>query len=498
MNRRGSGLILHITSLPSPFGIGDLGPGAYRAVDFMHRAGQAFWQILPLTPTSGINGHSPYSSISAFAGNTLLISPELLAEDGLISLTDLPQAPADPSTVDYTAAEESKQNLVHMAHAALPAYPGLQDEFHRFCLREKNWLDDFALFCVAKEACGRDCWNQWPRELRDRDAQALDDLARERGVEIERIKFGQFLFFRQWAGLKKYTNHKGIQIIGDLPIYVSFDSAEVWAQPEQFKLDEQGTPVTVAGVPPDYFSSTGQLWGNPVYDWERMEDTGFAWWIQRLQHTFSLYDIVRIDHFRGFVGYWEVPYAEETAVNGWWTEAPAIRFFRTLLTRFPCLPIIAEDLGEITPDVREVMHLFNFPGMKVLVFAFYEDNPLHPFLPHTYERNCVAYTGTHDTNTVLGWLQNETDQQTRQRLYRYLGRELPDRQVPWELVRLAMGSVADKAVFPLQDLLGLNADSRMNLPSTTQANWAWRARPEELSPDLADALADMAAAYGRT
>ncbi|MDZ7759804.1 MAG: 4-alpha-glucanotransferase [Desulfovermiculus sp.] len=497
MNRRGSGLILHITSLPSPFGIGDLGPGAYQSVDFMHRAGQAFWQILPLTPTSGINGHSPYSSISAFAGNILLISPELLVQDGLISSSDLPPAPADASTVDYQEAEKSKQGLVDLAHAALPANPLLKEEFRRFCVQEKDWLDDFALFCAAKETFNYHSWSQWPEEIRDRQEQALATLAAKQAGTIERIKFGQFLFFRQWWSLKEYANELFIQIIGDLPIYVSYDSAEVWAQPKQFKLDDHGRPVTVAGVPPDYFSATGQLWGNPVYDWQQMEKTGFSWWIKRLKHTFSLYDIVRIDHFRGFVGYWEVPYAEKTAVNGWWTEAPATRFFRILLKRFPCLPIIAEDLGEITPDVREAMHLFGFPGMKVLVFAFYEDNPLHPFLPHTYERNCVAYTGTHDTNTVLGWLRNETDQAARERLYRYLGRELPDQQVPWELIRLAMGSVADKAIFPIQDVLALPEDTRMNLPSTTQANWAWRVRSEELSSDLAKALADMVAAYGR-
>mgnify|MGYP006293379043 FL=1 len=497
MNRRGSGLILHVTSLPSPFGIGDLGPGAYRAVDFMHRAGQAFWQILPLTPTSGINGHSPYSSISAFAGNTLLISPELLAEEGLISPGDLPPTPADESIVDYQEAEDSKQRLVNLAHAALPANHLLNEEFARFCAREKDWLDDFALFCAAKETFDHRSWSQWPAEIRDRQETALADLARKRAWDIEKIKFSQFLFFRQWVRLKDYANQKCIQIIGDLPIYVSYDSAEVWAQPEQFKLDEQGTPVTVAGVPPDYFSSTGQLWGNPVYNWERMANNGFSWWIQRLKHTFELYDIVRIDHFRGFVGFWEVPYGEKTAVNGWWTEAPATKFFRTLLKRFPCLPIIAEDLGEITPDVREVMHLFGFPGMKVLVFAFYEDNPLHPFLPHTYERNCVAYTGTHDTNTVLGWLHNETDPKTRQRLYRYLGRELPDHEIPWELIRLAMGSVADKAIFPMQDVLGMGQETRMNLPSTTLANWSWRVGSEKLSSGLADALADMAATFGR-
>ena len=381
MNRRGSGLILHVTSLPSPFGIGDLGPGAYRAVDFMHRAGQAFWQILPLTPTSGINGHSPYSSISAFAGNTLLISPELLAEEGLISPGDLPPTPADESIVDYQEAEDSKQRLVNLAHAALPANHLLNEEFARFCAREKDWLDDFALFCAAKETFDHRSWSQWPAEIRDRQETALADLARERARDIEKMKLGQFLFFRQWVRLKDYANQKCIQIIGDLPIYVSYDSAEVWAQPEQFKLDEQGTPVTVAGVPPDYFSSTGQLWGNPVYNWERMANNGFSWWIQRLKHTFELYDIVRIDHFRGFVGFWEVPYGQETAVNGWWTEAPATKFFRSLLKRFPCLPIIAEDLGEITPDVREVMHLFGFPGMKVLVFAFMKTTPCIPFCP---------------------------------------------------------------------------------------------------------------------
>jgi len=512
MNRRGSGLILHITSLPSPFGIGDLGPGAYRAIDFMHQAGQAFWQILPLSPTSGITGHSPYSSISAFAGNPLLISPESLVQEGLISPSDLPGTADDPTVVDYPGVENSKQYMIDKAHAALSTHPGLQEDFHRFCSQNQDWLPDFALFCVAKQHFQNQSWPVWPKEIRDRDHQALKDLAREQANNLEKIKFAQFLFFRQWSRLKQYANQKCIQVIGDLPIYVSHDSAEVWAQPEQFKLDEQGTPITVAGVPPDYFSSTGQLWGNPVYNWKRMEENGFSWWIKRLKHTFELYDIVRIDHFRGFVGFWEVPFGEHTAVNGWWTEAPATKFFRTLLKRFPTLPIIAEDLGEITPDVREIMHIFGFPGMKVLVFAFYDNNPLHPFLPHTYERNCnplhpflphtyerncVAYTGTHDTNTVLGWLHHETDETTRQRLYRYLGRELSDHEIPWQLIRLSMGSVADKAIFPMQDVLGLDEQTRMNLPSTTQANWAWRVRSEELNPGLADALADMVATFGR-
>jgi 4-alpha-glucanotransferase len=490
MSTRGSGILLHVTSLPSPHGIGDLGPWAYRLVDFLAEAGQRYWQVLPLSPTIPLQGHSPYSSVSAFACNPLLISPEPLIGDGLLSEPDIREARLAKERVDYDAVIEYKTGLLDRAYDRF-RQTGERGEFEGFCSQNSHWLEDFALFTVLKARFEGRLWCDWPAEFRDRDQQALDSIRAELNEEIEKCRFIQYAFYRQWHALKRYCNQRGIEIIGDIPIYVSYDSADAWSDPQIFKLDDRKMPVYVAGVPPDYFSRTGQLWGNPVYDWAVCEKTGFKWWLRRMEHTLSLYDMVRVDHFRGLVAYWEVPAGEKTAIKGRWVEAPTRRFLDTMVERFPGLPIIAEDLGVITPDVKEIMNDYGFPGMKVLLFAFNDDDPQHPYLPHTYQSTCVVYTGTHDNNTVRGWFEHDAGEHAKGRVFRYLGRQVPTDQVHMEFVRMAMDSPADIALAPMQDVLGLGREARMNTPGTVDGNWGWRLLPEQLSQDLSRRLLEM-------
>lgn len=497
MNKRGSGVLLHITSLPSSYGIGDLGPWAYRFADFLTQTKQSLWQILPLNPTDPAYGNSPYHTISAFASNPLLISPELMVQDGLLAKSDLESLPKFPKgCVDYAAVMAYKEKLFNLAYERF-RNERQKYEYERFCLENSHWLEDFALFVSLKTHFHGRAWSEWPGEIRDREPQALRCLKRELRHGIEMEKFLQYLFFQQWTSLKGYCNQRGIQIFGDVPIYVQYDSVDVWTNPEIFKLDHKKRPYAVAGVPPDYFSETGQLWGNPVYRWEVLQERGYNWWVRRMEHTLRLFDVVRMDHFRGFIAYWEIPAGEKTAINGRWVEAPAEDFFNALLKRFSCLPIIAEDLGVITPDVRETMHHFGFPGMKLLLFAFGEDNPMHPYLPHTYERNYVVYTGTHDNNTIKGWFESEATPEVKKRLFRYLGRKVPVEELHWELIRLAMMSVANMVIFPIQDILGLGEEARMNRPATTKGNWQWRLLPQQLTPSVARRLMEMTEIYGR-
>jgi 4-alpha-glucanotransferase len=422
---RSSGILLHITSLPSEYGIGDLGPWAFRFADFLAESKQSLWQTLPLSPTDGACGHSPYSSSSAFAGSRLLLSPDLLVEDGLLSADKIEEFKTPPGErVDYRDVSAKKDRLLDEAYRAMKTW-GLQAQYEDFCRTHAGWLDEEAAFAAIKAHFEMVDWGRWPREIRLRRRPALDALKAKLADRIERERLGQFLFFRQWQRLRRYCNGKGIRIIGDLPIYVSYDSADAWSNPDIFKLDAEGRPLVVAGVPPDYFSRTGQLWGNPIYRWDALKQSGYAWWVERIRHALSLFDMIRIDHFRGFVGYWEVPAAEKTAVNGQWVEAPVNDFFETLRRHFPNLALIAEDLGLITPDVKEAMRRFGFPGMKVLLFAFGDNNPMQPYLPHTYDPNCVVYTGTHDNNTARGWFEGEAKPAERRRLIRYLGREVP-------------------------------------------------------------------------
>jgi 4-alpha-glucanotransferase len=494
---RSSGILLHITSLPSRHAIGDLGAGAYAFADFLAKAKQSLWQVLPLNPTDDAHGNSPYSSISAFAGNVLLISPELLVEEGLLRPEDIQPKRPGGSRTDYRAAALEKWPLLRRAHDRFRSTGWKRNEYERFCALNGGWLEDYALFVALKNRFGGGPWSAWPHDFRKRVDSSLLDARSMLSADVDRAKFFQFLFFAQWASLKAYCVGKGIRLIGDIPIYVNYDSVDVWTQSRIFKLGPDGRPAFVAGVPPDYFSETGQLWGNPVYDWAALAESGYRWWLDRFAHNLGLFDFVRIDHFRGFVGYWEVSAGEKTAANGRWVKAPADDFFGTLLARFPGSSLIAEDLGVITPDVREVMERHGIPGMRVLLFAFTEDNPKHPYLPRNYAKNCVAYTGTHDNNTARGWFAEEALPEERQRLFRYLGREILEEAVPRELVRLVMDSVADAAVVPMQDILGLGEEGKMNRPAVPHGNWEWRLLGAQLASPLADSLAALTVECGR-
>jgi len=493
-----SGILLHITSLPSRHAIGDLGSGAYAFADFLAQAKQSLWQVLPLNPTEGVHGNSPYSSISAFAGNVLLVSPEILVDEGLLRPEEVPSPSRSPQDrVDYRAAALEKRQLLDRACERFRSTGWKRSEYERFRDLNARWLDDYALFLVLKKQFGGAVWSSWPREFRTRDETCLDDARSLYAADIERTCFFQFLFFRQWASLKEYCGGKGIRIVGDIPIYVGYDSADVWTQSRLFKLGPDKKPAFVAGVPPDYFSETGQLWGNPVYDWDALKASGFRWWIDRFAHNLGLFDFVRVDHFRGFVGYWEVGAREKTAVKGRWVKAPADDFFGALRAKFPAFPLIAEDLGVITPDVKAVMARLGIPGMRVLLFAFGEDNPAHPYLPRNYVENCVAYTGTHDNNTARGWFENEALPEERERLARYLGKKTSAETVHLELVRLVMESTAAAAVVPMQDILGLGEEARMNRPAVPHGNWEWRLLRGQMARPVAEALAGMTEGCGR-
>jgi 4-alpha-glucanotransferase len=499
LKTRRSGILLHLSSLPSPFGIGDLGPGARRFADFLAAAGQTVWQVLPLNPTAPIYGNSPYSGPSAFAGSPLLVSPELMEQDGLLDSEDLRDYPSlGEDRVPYAGVAEQKERLLRLAYERFRAVRSGHGhyEFESFCTVNDHWLNDYALFVALKERFCGVAWCDWAVEIRDRAESAVEYWQGELADRIAMEKFIQFVFFSQWMDLKRYCNGLNIQIIGDAPIYVSYDSADVWSNPGLFKLDDHKRSYVVAGVPPDYFSETGQLWGNPIYNWDSLASTRYTWWVKRLGFYMKLYDLIRLDHFRGFVGYWEVPASEKTAVNGKWVKAPAHQFFSVLLRRFPYLPIIAEDLGIITADVREVMVRFGFPGMKVLLFAFGDVAHNH-YAPHHHVRDCVVYTGTHDNNTARGWFLNEARDDEKRCLFQYLGRTITDDSVAWEMTRLAMMSVANLAVVPMQDVLGLGQEARMNMPSITYGNWEWRMKAGALSPAAASRLLELSRLYNR-
>ena len=497
MKKRGSGIFLHITSLPSSFGVGDLGPWAYTFVDFLAEAKQAYWQILPLNPTEPAFGNSPYHSYSAFACNPLLLSPELMVREGLLAEEDIiSDKRLCSKRVDYNSVVVFKKKVFLTAFQRFKQRKDKSD-YEKFCRENTSWLDDFALFLALKEYFQKRVWSDWPPDVRDRQEEALQAMKKALHEDMEREKFLQYVFNLQWSALRSYCQKKGIRIIGDIPVYVNYDSVDLWTHPGLFKLDQMKRPYAVAGVPPDYFSATGQLWGNPLYRWDILKEREYDWWVQRVGRNLRLFDIVRIDHFRGFVGYWEIPATENNAVNGKWEEAPAEDFFRVLTEKNPHLPLIAEDLGIITPDVRKVMEHFAFPGMKVLLFAFGEDDPMHPYLPHTYDENCVVYTGTHDNNTVGGWFKREAKPAEKKRVFRYIGRKVKKREIHWEFIRLAMQSVARTAIIPMQDVLGLREQARMNLPATGKGNWEWRLLPEQITSQLARKISDMTETYGR-
>ena len=485
---RTSGILLHPTSLPSPFGIGDLGPEAYKFVDFLADAGQTLWQVLPLGPTG--YGDSPYASYSAFAGNTLLVSPERLVHEGLLDQSDLVEQAV--GTVDFGKVHQLKADLLRRAYDRFRTAD--KTEFETFTRSHSQWLERYALFRVLKDEHDGAAWTEWDAT----SANGKDDA-------LEAQMFYQFLFFRQWAALRKYAHERGIRIIGDFPIFVAHDSADVWTNPELFKLDSHGKPIVVAGVPPDYFSATGQLWGNPLYDWERMKATGFKWWIERVRAVFELVDIARVDHFRGFAASWEIPGGDKTAERGKWVETPGRELFDSIRAALGELPIIAEDLGVITDDVIALREAFGFPGMRVLQFGFGGDPKTSVDLPHNYVRNVVAYTGTHDNDTAVGWFNSvpgegsmRTAQQIeeqRQFCLSYL--DTNDDEIHWDFIRAVWGSVADRAIAPLQDVLGLGSEARMNLPNSTQGNWSWRFESGMLTAQIAQRLKELNRLYGR-
>jgi len=490
MQRRESGVLLHVSSLPSDFGIGDLGPACFDFLDFLAESGQRVWQVLPLTPTDPSTGNSPYVSSSLFAGNELLVSPELLAADGLEDLPSVRRLPHGP--VDYPSVVELKTRLLDAAFERF----GEREELDEFAARNSGWLDDYAIFTVLKRRFGRE-WSAWPREFRDREKHAIERVRSENSREVARVVFGQYVFFRQWDEVRARCMELGIKILGDMPIYPAYDSCDVWANPELFKLDERKLPTHVSGVPPDYFSPTGQLWGTPVYRWEEHERSGFDWWLMRMEHALRLFDLVRIDHFRGLVAYWEVEAGQRTAIGGRWIPAPAEKLFSAAARRFPNLPFVAEDLGVITPDVVEVMERFGLPGMRVLVFGFGDDFPESIHLPHRYSERCLAYTGTHDTNTVKGWFEEEAGPEVRRRVCQYLRREVNPEDVPREFVKLVMFSRARISMIPVQDLLGLGSQARMNRPGVPTGNWRWRLLPGQLTPEIGRELRELTESAGR-
>lgn len=492
--KRSSGIILHPTSLPGPDGIGDLGPEAYRWVNYLADSGCSLWQVLPLGPTG--YGDSPYQCFSAFAGNPYIVSPALLLDDAFLSRTDLADRPVFPAEkVLFGEVIQWKLTLLDRAYARFSksSTKEIKLEFSDFQAREAHWLDDFALFMAIKESQGGGSWKDWSAPLRQRDPDALDPFRVSHPDSILKHKFRQFLFFRQWDALHQYAHQKGITIIGDVPIFVAYDSADAWSHPELFFIDEKGLPTVIAGVPPDYFSPTGQLWGNPLYRWPVHRQTGYQWWLQRMQSALKLFDLIRLDHFRGFAGYWEVKYGKPTAEIGRWVKGPGVHFFQSLQKDLGDLPIIAEDLGEITPDVIELRDLFNLPGMKIHQFGFSSDSD-DPFLPHNYQPNYAAYTGTHDNNTTVGWYETAPEKE-RDFCRRYLARAGED--IAWDMIRSVWSSVAQMALAPIQDFLSLGNEARMNYPGRAEGNWYWRLAPDSLSTSLQKRILESNLLYSR-
>jgi 4-alpha-glucanotransferase len=508
---RSGGILLHPTSLPGPYGIGDLGVHAYRFVDWLASTGCKLWQVLPLGPTG--YGDSPYQCFSAFAGNPYLISFDALIEDGLLTQDDFAGMPGfNASRVDFGLLIPWKLDLLLKAFSRFSLVlsgatsetrsidEALVAEFESFCAENSSWLDDYALFMSLKESNGGGAWSEWDESLRKRKKPAVTRAQKELAESIQRYSFYQFLFFRQWNKLRAYANERDIKIIGDIPIFIAYDSADAWSHADLFFLGEDSLPTVVAGVPPDYFSSTGQLWGNPLYRWDVHKGTGYAWWLERFRAVLQQVDIVRVDHFRGFAGYWEIPFGQPTAEHGQWVSGPGADFFKAVDARLSDglgtpqieLPIIAEDLGVITPDVVELREAFKLPGMRILQFGF--SGADNPFLPHNYVSNCVAYTGTHDNDTTRGWF-NSAPQHEREFAQRYLRVNGDD--FAWDLIRTIWSSVAVYAVTPMQDALSLGTEARMNFPSKLGGNWEWRMKEDDMSDELAGKLRELNQLYLR-
>ncbi len=493
--QRSSGILLHPTSLPGPHGSGDLGPAAYHFVDWLVVAGQKVWQMLPLGPVG--YGNSPYMSLSAFAGNPMLIDLQDLVTRGWLEAGELDRPPEfNPRRVDYPRVILFRSDKLRKASQGFFTHGTAVDgkAFESFCKENSDWLDEYALFMALNNKYECKVWNQWDSEIAHRRTTALKKATKELSGEIDYQKFTQWCFMRQWKNLKKYANGKGIRLFGDIPIFVAHHSADVWSNPDSFHLNKERKPTVVAGVPPDYFSETGQRWGNPLYRWDVMKKDKFSWWIKRFQSAFDLVDLLRIDHFRGFVGYWEIPASEKTAVKGRWVNGPREALFDAVEKKLGKLPIVAEDLGLITPEVIFLRDKYQFPGMKVLQFAF-SDGPENPFLPHNCHQNSVMYSGTHDNDTTVGWFRTATKRE-REFAVRYTRTD--GKEIHWDLIRLALQSVAVLSVFPFQDILGLDSADRMNYPGTTMGNWEWRFSWSQVNPGHASRLYEESALAART
>lgn len=500
-NKRSAGILMHISSLPSDFGIGDMGKKAHRFVDFLQASRQKYWQILPLNPTKAANGHSPYSSNSAMAGNTLLISPESLFEDGLISKGELKAAQLPSADhILFEKAEEIKKELLGKAYQNFTALKddNLQKAFTSFCITEAGWLDNFAIYTALKHHLDNQEWYNWPEKFKYRTAGTLTSFQKKHKKEVDEIKWQQFIFFRQWHSLKNYANSKGIQIIGDLPFYLDYDSVEVWSAPENFMLDEKRNKIQVAGVPPDYFNAEGQLWGMPVFNWELMKADNYSWWLNRLKKNMELFDLLRVDHFRAFASYWQVPAGNENAINGTWEKGPGIHFFETIKADLGDLPFIAEDLGEIDQDVEDLIKQTKLPGMKVLQFAFGKDMASSAHITHNFEApNCIVYSGTHDNNTIKGWFTEEADSALRQRISDYTGIEVTENNINRIIIGLCYASIAKIAIIPIQDILNMDENARMNVPGTSNDNWSWKLNSDVPDKKVSDWLNFQTELYGR-
>ena len=503
---RQSGLLLHPTSLPGGHGVGDLGPEAFLFIEFLTDAKQTLWQMLPLGPAG--YGDSPYQTFSVFAGNPILISLDHLVDDGLLAASDLAGARFGEGRAQYDAAIAFKTPLLNRAAQAFlhEAKPEQRAGYERFCTQESAWLDDFALFMTAKHAHAMRAWTEWEPGLRNREPAALDQLRRSHSNEIEIEKLKQYIFFEQFEAVREQCQRRGIQLMGDLPIYAAGDSSDVWTERRFWHLNADGTPALQSGVPPDYFSATGQLWGNPIYRWDELERDGYRWWVERIRATFTLFDVVRVDHFRGFQAFWQVPGGDTTAVNGAWMPGPGAKLFDTIERELGQLSIVAENLGVITPEVEAIRNRFGYPGMAILQFAFGRDPQAPDFKPHNYPRGVVAYTGTHDNDTTVAWWTSigegdstRTPQmiaEERDRTLRYLGLT-SGAEIHWDFIRALLASVASTVIFPVQDLLGLGGEARMNMPSTLGRNWLWRLLPNSLTSKIAARLAELVDLYDR-
>jgi 4-alpha-glucanotransferase len=492
---RSSGILLHPTSLPGAFGSGDLGASSYHFVDWLITAGQSIWQMLPIGPI-GIS-NSPYLSLSAFAGNPLLIDLHELADSGWLEQNELAISHNFPvNRVDFPKVKSFRMKVLEKAASNFFKSGNSESyrQYQKYCELEKSWLDDYAIFQVLDSKYRGAEWTSWDQSLIKRNKSALIKICEEYSPQIEFHKFTQWCFARQWRSLKKYANDRGVILIGDIPIFVAHHSADVWVQQGAFHLDKKGFPIVVAGVPPDYFSSKGQRWGNPIYRWKKIKEDKYKWWIERFRRTFELFDILRIDHFRGFESYWEIPAKEENAVKGRWIKGPSIDFFKTVQRKLGRLPIIAEDLGLITPEVHALREKLDFPGMKVLQFAF-SGGPENNYLPHNFNQNCVVYTGTHDNDTTQGWYEKASDHE-RDFVRRYC--RIDGKNVHWDMIKLSLQSTADMAIIPFQDVIGLGSESRMNFPGTREGNWEWRFTWDQIGPEPATKLLELNTLYGRS